>query len=522
MKKQKYTNILLLIVITIIANLIFSNLNIRLDITKEKIYSLSPGTKKILKKIDDNLFIDVYYSKELPSQISTIKDYTITILNDYKDFSGNKIKISLFKIDDDQKSKKLAIEEGISPVRFDIISKEKFEQREGFLGLVMRYHDKKEIIPFISDISNLEYDISSRINNLVRKTKKTIYFINDWGSVSSYRLNPEIREKIRSNYEIRDVSIEEIYKDTSAINICIIGPNMPLDEKNLFYLDQVLTRGSNIFLALDKKYTSMESFFARDNNTNIEKILEKNGIKILNTLIMDRNSQAIQIGFRQGPFLITNIVKYPFFIITTDIDRKNPTTKDLSSLTIPFASPIEYSTSSLNISAIVKTSKYSFAKKENSYTSINPFQDYTIENDDLKGPFNISIIAKGKFTSSFNEVPKIKDFKDKKIEFIKEGSKETLLYLVSSSKFINNQDLNPDNIQYLINIINYIAQDQDLMMIKSKKAGIIPLKEINETYKVLIKYINILLPVLFVIAYGIYRWKKLQIEKETAIKEFVK
>jgi gliding-associated putative ABC transporter substrate-binding component GldG len=522
MNIKKHANTLLIVVLVILVNLIFSSLNIRLDITKEKIYSLSQGTKRILKKIDDNLFIDVYYSKELPPQITTIKDYTITILNDYKDFSANKIKLSLFKIDDDQKSKKLAIEEGITPVRFDIISKEKFEQREGFLGITMRYHDKKETIPFISDISNLEYDISSRINNLVRKTKKTIYFINDWGSLSSYRLNPEIREKIRSNYEIRDISVEEIYKDTSAINLCIIGPNSPIDEKNLFYLDQIFVRGANIFLALDKKYTSMESFFARDNNTNLEKILEKNGIKILNTLIMDRNSQAIQIGFRQGPFVITNIVKYPFFIITTDIDRKNPTTKDLSSLTIPFASPIEYSTTSLIITPLVKTSRYSFAKKENSYISINPFQDYVVENDDLKGPFTVSLTAKGKFISSFNEPPKDKELKDKKIQFIKEGSRETLLYLVSSSKFIYNQDLNPDNIQYLINIINYIAQDEDLMMIKSKKAGIIPLREINETYKVIIKYINILLPVFIIIAFGIYRWKKLKIEKETAIKEFVK
>lgn len=517
MNIKKYTNTLLIIIVVIVANLIFSNLNIRLDITKEKIYSLSEGTKKILKKIDDNFFIDVYYSKELPPQIATIKDYTITILNDYKDLSGNKIKLSFFKIgDDDKELKKSAISEGISPVRFDIISKEKFEQREGFLGIVMRYRDEKEAIPFISDISNLEYDLSSRINNLIKKTKKTIYFINDWGSLSSYKLSPEIREKIRSNYEVRDVSIEEVYNDTSAINICIIGPNNPLDEKNQFYLDQIITRGTNIFLAIDKKYTSMESFFARDNNTNIEKILEKNGIKILNTLIMDRNSQAIQIGFRQGPFLVTNIVKYPFFIITTDLDRKNPTTKDLSSITIPFASPIEYSTSSLNITPIIKTSKYSFAKKENSYTSIDPFQNYTIENTDLKGPFTISIIAKGKFNSFFNEPPK--ELKEKKI--IKEGLNETLLYLVSSSKFIYNQDLNPDNIQYFINIINYITQDEELMMIKSKKAGIIPLREINETYKVIIKYLNIILPVLIVIAYGIYRWKILKIEKENTIKEF--
>ncbi|MEW6012536.1 MAG: GldG family protein [Elusimicrobiales bacterium] len=519
---KKNLSVYLYIIIAIIANLIFFNLNIRLDLTRDGIYSLSKGTQNILKKIDDNLFIDLYYSKELPVQIAANKEYVNSILKDYSRYSKGKIKFSLFKVDDSPNSKKSAIEEGITPVRFDIVSKEKFEQREGFLGLSIRYREKKEVMPFISDISNFEYEISSKINMLINEKKKNIYFITDAQAISSYRLSPEIKAKLSNNYEIKDVSLAELYKTTEEITGCFIGPSSPLDEKSLFYLDQILVRGSKIFLAYDSRYTSMDSFFTRENKTGVEKILEKNGIKIKNTLITDKNSQAIQIAFRQGPFIVTNIVKYPYFIITDNLDRNNPTTRDIYSLTLPFASPIEYSTGTeKTLTPLIKTSGYSRAKKENSYININPFQDYSPSDDDLKGPFNVALIFKGKMESYLESIPKeLEKDKKEKVSLIKKAEKESLLYMVSTSKFLFQENLNYENAQYFINIVNYLSQDEDLITIRPKKAGFIPLKEINDNAKTAIKYFNIFLPIIMVISFGIYRWKKTQKNIRKAVSEY--
>lgn len=511
MKKEAY-KILFILTTVILVNAIFYYTSVRLDLTKSKIYSLSKGTKEILKKIEDNLFIDLYYSQQLPSQIMTNRDYAISLIRDYSLYSKGKIKFSGIKIkNDDNEKRKQAINEGITPVRFDIISKEKFEQTEGFLGIVIRYQDKKEIIPFISEISNLEYDLSSRINSMIKDKKQKIYFITDAGSFSSYRINQELRNQLSSNYDIEDASLQTLYNSTNEITACLIGPNSFLDEKSLFYLDQLLVKGIRLFIAYDRKYTSMESFFTRDNSTGIEKILQENGIKIKNTIIMDESSQAIQIGFRQGFFLVTNIVKYPFFVLTQDFNRNHPTIREVYSLTLPFVSPIEISTTTeLNITPIIYSSKLSWAKKENSYISIYPFQRYEITKDDLKGPFVIAISAKGKFISSFDkdiEIPKDKEKKKDVLKLIKKGEKESLLYLITTSKFINQDNLNPENIQYFINILNYISQDEALLSIRAKKAGFIPLKEIKDTYKTLIKYLNIFLPVIILIAFGFYRWR---------------
>lgn len=523
MKRGFFSKAVVVIIYAIIINAIFYYTSIRLDITKNRIYSLSKGTKEILKRIEDTLFVDLYYSDQLPSQISINKDYTIAILKDYVFYSKGKIRFSGIKIrNDDNEKKKQAINEGITPVRFDIISKEKFEQTEGFLGIVIRYQDKKEVIPFISEISNLEYDLSSRINSMIKERKNKIYFITDAGGFSSYRLTPELKNQLSTNYDIEDATLEKLYLSTIPITACYIAPSSILNEKDLFYLDQLLVRGSRIFLAYDRKYTSIDSFFTRDNSTGIEKILEKNGIKVKNTLIMDESSQAIQIGFRQGFFLVTNIVKYPFFILTQNLNKEHPTVRDVYSLTIPFASPIEISTQTqLTITPVVLTSKLSWAKKENSYISIYPFQRYEIHQDDMKGPFTIAISAKGRFLSSFEKEIEIeKDKKKEKLKPIKEGEKETILYLITSSKFIHQENINIENIQYFINILNYISQDDALLLIRSKKVGFIPLKEIKDTYKIAVKYANIFLPIILLIAFGIYKLRSYKIRIEGNLKQY--
>lgn len=521
---KRWVSVIYLLIIILIINLIFSYTNIRLDITRDGIYSLSAGTKNILKKIKDPLFIDIYASKELPAQVKTNCDYLKSMIKDYSSYSNKMIKYSYTELNSSEKSRDMALREGIMPVRFDMISKEKFEQKDGFLGFVIRYREKKRIVPFVSDVSNLEYQLSSTISNLINENKKTVYFISDSKAITNLTLPAELSEQLSMNYELKPITLEDIYRSTITSTICFLGPTLTLDEKELFYFDQLLVRGSKIFLAYDRKYTSLENFFTRDNIVGVEKTLEANNIHIKNTLIADKNSAVIQVSARQGKFIVTNIVKYPYFILTTNINRENPSTGNIYSLTIPFASPLYFSTGTTQISftPTVKTSKHSIAKKENSYINISPFEKYVLEKDDISGPFDIAGIFYGNFTSAFSSSPFKYDKKkgqNSATDFVKTSDKRSMLYIITSSKFIMQNDLNSENSQFFINIINYLNDDSDLLSIRNKNAGFIPLKEIPDNSKVIIKYMNIFLPTIIVIAFGLYFWQKEKIKLEKLKKD---
>jgi ABC-type uncharacterized transport system involved in gliding motility auxiliary subunit len=53
------------LIIIILVNVLFARVNLRLDVTEDKIYSLSKGTQKILENIPGNVSIKFFYSRSL-------------------------------------------------------------------------------------------------------------------------------------------------------------------------------------------------------------------------------------------------------------------------------------------------------------------------------------------------------------------------------------------------------------------------------------------------------------------------
>src|ERR1051326_3196169 len=68
----------------------------RVDLTAEKLYTLSPGTKAILKKLDTPIEIRFYCtqgSKDMPVQLKTYAERVEDLLNEYKKNSHGNLTI---------------------------------------------------------------------------------------------------------------------------------------------------------------------------------------------------------------------------------------------------------------------------------------------------------------------------------------------------------------------------------------------------------------------------------------------
>lgn len=500
-KNSKY-GVIAILLITISVNLIFSYIPYKIDLTQSQIYTLSKSSKKIIESLDDNLLIDLYYSKQLPSQIKPSADYTLDFLKELAGLS-KKVKLRIHKLNNNVEDRRKAIENYISPVRFDIVSKEKFEQSEGFLGLTIRYLDKKEVISFIKDTTTLEYDIISRIKSIVNTKKPKLYLINDYG-FSPYYLSPETFEKLNQKFDFKMARLSEIDKSSDTFTFALIGPQKPIAEKDLFLIQKFLYSGNNLLLALDVKNANLQSFSAMDNYTGVERFLEKNGIKILNYLILDKSCQTISIATRQGPLVVSNIVNYPFILISQDLNRENPITREISNAEMPFSTPILISTNThLNIETLIRSSRYSWIKTNKKYHTINPFSDdLNYEEGDEKGPFVISLIASGKFHIDEELFKKYdKDFNAKE-------NKESKIALFTNSKFIYYAERNELNEALFLNALDYLTQDTELISIRSKLPTYRPIKEINDNLKLPLKIALILFPLILIISYAIFNTQK--------------
>ena len=79
--------LILVLLILVAANFIFSRVNLRWDATEEKLYSLTAGTQTILSNLKHDVTIKVFYSESVPGVPAYIKNYAksaIYFLSEYE------------------------------------------------------------------------------------------------------------------------------------------------------------------------------------------------------------------------------------------------------------------------------------------------------------------------------------------------------------------------------------------------------------------------------------------------------
>ena len=134
----------------------------RLDLTENKMYTISKSTKKKLKELDDVVRIAAYFSKS-PVQVSRIRGEVKDKLDEYDAFGSGNLKIDFLPIGDDEDFKQNLRFMGIPEVQVNVREKDKIEVANVYMGIAILYEDKKEVIPVIQNTSSLEYDLTSAI-----------------------------------------------------------------------------------------------------------------------------------------------------------------------------------------------------------------------------------------------------------------------------------------------------------------------------------------------------------------------
>ena len=93
--KKNIGRILLGIFIISMFNFIANEFYFRIDLTKEKRFTLSVSSQDLLDKLDDDLYITVFLDGDLPIEYKQLQSATRDILNEYRLASDGRIKLNL-------------------------------------------------------------------------------------------------------------------------------------------------------------------------------------------------------------------------------------------------------------------------------------------------------------------------------------------------------------------------------------------------------------------------------------------
>lgn len=249
-----------LLVILLGSNVLANLFKVRSDITANHLYTLSPGTKRILSKIDTPVEIRFYYSRDnatMPVPLRTYAQQVEDLLDEYQQAGHGKIKVTKLDPKPDSDAEDSANLDGIQGQNFNLGDKV-------YLGIAVSCLDAKTSLPFLSpDRENLlEYDVSRAIASVSNPNKVIIGVMSAlpvMGRQSSpmMMLQRQAAERpyvfvteLKENFTVRDVPLTAAKIDDD-ISVLVIDYPKGITPETEFAIDQFLLRGGKLIALLD-------------------------------------------------------------------------------------------------------------------------------------------------------------------------------------------------------------------------------------------------------------------------------
>jgi ABC-type uncharacterized transport system involved in gliding motility auxiliary subunit len=174
---SKYVKLLTYLVAIVLINIVGITLFTRIDLTANKVYSLSPVSQKVVATLTEPLTIKVFFTRDLPAPHNNTEQYLRDLLEEYSLYAGKYFNYSFYDVSPEstvsgesaQGNRKLAGDYGIYPVQIQIVENDEIKFKNAYMGLVLIHGDVIERIPTLTSTAGLEYKLTTAIQKLNNK-----------------------------------------------------------------------------------------------------------------------------------------------------------------------------------------------------------------------------------------------------------------------------------------------------------------------------------------------------------------
>lgn len=479
------TTILIVVLIVVVINILSESYNFRIDLTEDKEYTLSKATKDILKNLDMPVTVTAYFSEDLPTNVGNISGNLKDMLIEYNNRSDGMVVYKFVNPNENEESEQEAVKAGIQPLMINVREKDQIKQQKAYLGAVISMGDEKEIIPFLQPGSAMEYALSSSVKKLSVKDRPVIAFIQGHGEPALNEI-PQVYQELNIMYDVQAITLTDTTIVPQEIKtLALIRPTDTIPDSHLAILDQFISRGGKILFALNRVEGNFSNATGSAVSVGLESWLLKKGITISENFIIDANCGSVTLQQQQGNFTMQSQIQFPYLPVINKF-ADNPITKGLESVSLQFASPITFSgDTSLKFTPIAYSSEKSGSLRAPIFFDIQ--KQWQMTDFPMSG-LVVGAILEGNFNS--NNLSRIVIFSDG--DFAVGGNQRGM-------------QLPPDNINLMVNSIDWLSDDTGLIELRTKGVTSRPIKEMEDSTKTFLKWLNFLLPILLIVIYGLVR-----------------
>jgi ABC-2 type transport system permease protein len=439
------------ILLVLILNLLGGHIRGRMDLTRDDLFTLAPGSERILGDLDDLVQVKLFVSSELPPEIQLQLRDVRDLLSDLRKASNGSLLVEELDPDEDESAQEEASSLGVFPVEFNVLRDDEFQLKRGYYGLAVLYADEQEVIPVIQRTDDLEFRLVSAIHGMTTEERPGVAFLQGFGAKGDFEL-PDLRGNLADRYALRTIravpdSTPPIPRDSTEV-IVLAGPTQPLDSVTLGRVRTFVEEGGAALILLEPILVDPQNPQPMPVFSGMEPILEEWGVRYNASLVADlASSEQVSLGSR-GFFNV--IAPYPLWPIVAPAGD-HITTRSLSALTLTWSGALEV-TDSAAVIPLWQTTEAGILRSPG--LPILPDQNWDAPRDQL-GVRTVAVALDPGADEGADEAS---------------SSKRGRMIVVGDASFLEPQfsRYNPQNALFAANAVDWLAQDESLIRIRSK------------------------------------------------------
>ena len=537
----------ILLFLNVIGNFFFTHI----DLTEEKRFTLTEPTKKLLKSLDDPVFVRVLLEGEFPAGFKRLQNSTKEILDDFRSVSGY-IEYEFEDpnsgpVDEINERRKVLSDQGIRPVNLRLKDTDGTSEKLIYPYALVTYKNKtypisllEPEVPGISpevilnnSISLLEYKFSNAIQKGARKSSlPLIVFTEGHGELDALQ-TADFQATISPFYNMGRLNLDSVYtlKPEDVAVLIVAKPRFAFSERDKFLIDQYVMKGGKVMWLIDRLNVNLDSLAGKkhyvpfDFPLQLDDLFFKYGVRIQPNLILDLQCSRIpQVIGQQANN--PQIELFPYYYHPVIVPRNNhPIVKSVEGINMYYPSTIDTvrTKSPVKKEILLTSSQYSrvqFVPVRLDFEILR----YDPIPEKFDKPFQpVAVLLEGSFGSLYeNRVTEsmLDGLKQINEQFLPEG-KSTKMLVVSDGDVIKNlvdpsreayQPLgyNPyekykfANKDFLVNALEYLVDENGVIAARGREVKLRLLNTVKaDKEKTYWQSINILVPLALLAVFGL-------------------
>ena len=482
-----------LLLVLVAVNFLVSRVPARVDLTEGDIYTLSEGTRKILRGLSSPVKVKLYISRgeSVPVQLRSFAQRVEDLVHEFKQAAGSNLVVERYNPKPDSEEEDAAQLDGIEPQQL-------FSGEQFYLGVAVSQLDRKQTIPAIPPQREqlLEYDLVRAIARVGNPARPKIGLMSGL-PVLGEKFNPFTRQssepwvlanELKRDFEVKEIpmSAKEIDKDVNVLLLIHPRDIQPLTE---YALDQFVLRGGKLIAFVDPyayfdQTPTMPGVPPQPSSSTLPTLFKAWGVAMNPEKVISDVVFASGGGQRYTPTVLS--------LNRTAFNRDDIVTSQIETLLYAFGGAFEVKNSELKPTELIKSSPNSMLVDNANATKSGDEATKSFKPSNNAMP--LALRLNGRFKTAFPEGVKEGDKPVPNTPQLREATADNSVILVADvdmladgaavdvQEIFGRKVIVPSNgnLAMAMGMVEQFAAGDDLMSLRSRTAAFRPLTVVRE------------------------------------------